>query len=207
MKKTKIILLTLVLLLLLPACKREKVVEPIQPLTKVTISPERDVLFTATQQAWINENPLPVNVNGTVIAVSSTDGIQKSAADPIVNESSETEVPQGFYQLQAGETPKCIARRFNVDWLKLYSMNNISFENENAIQPGTVLILPQNSVWNEKHGPIASAEHPVQYSVAAGDTLNSIACIFGDVFPEQLAIENGITSQDQLVPGLSLNIP
>lgn len=212
MRKKSMIFLTLLLLLMVPACKREKAVDPIQPLTKVTISPERDVLFTATQQAWVSQNPLPVNLNGTVVAVSSTGDLQKSISDPVVNEPvpaepAGTEVPQGFYQLQADETPKCIARRFNVDWLKLYSMNNISFENENAIPPGTVLVLPQNSVWNEKHGPIASAEHPTQYSVLAGDTLNKIACVFGDVFPEQLAIENGITAQDQLVPGLSLRIP
>jgi LysM repeat protein len=86
-------------------------------------------------------------------------------------------------------------------------MNNISFENENDIQPGTVLVIPQNSVWNEKHGPRASLPHPTDYNVQAGDTLNSIACQFGDVTPEQIALENGITSQEQLIPGLSLHIP
>lgn len=208
MKKMRLFILTLLLLILLPACKREEVVDPIQPLTKITISPEREVLFQETQQAWLVQNPLPVNIDGTVVAFSGTGAEGKSIAEAstAVN-ASGTEVPQGFYQLQPGETPKCIARRLDVDWLKLYSMNNISFENENDIQPGTVLIIPQNSVWNEKHGSRASAEHPAEYSVQSGDTLNRIACIYGDVTPEQLAIVNGITSQDQLIPGLSLHIP
>ena len=212
MKKMRLFILILLILIFLPACKREEVVDPIQPLTKITISPEREVLFKETQQAWLVQNPLTVNIGGTVVAVTGTGAEEKSITDQSSASSttvnaSGTEVPQGFYQLQSGETPKCIARRLDIDWLKLYSMNNISFENENDIQPGTVLIIPQNSVWNEKHGSRASAEHPAEYSVQSGDTLNRIACIYGDVTPEQLAIENGITSQDQLIPGLSLHIP
>jgi nucleoid-associated protein YgaU len=210
--KKKLIIIAIVLICV-TGCGKKKIADPIQPLTKVTISPEREALYEATKEAWLTVNPIEIK---STQSDHATPVPQDQAPKAVESESivlantkpaAVTEAPQGFYQLQAGETPKCIARRFNVDWLKLYSMNNISFENENDIQPGTVLVIPQNSVWNEKHGPRASLPHPTDYNVQAGDTLNSIACQFGDVTPEQIALENGITSQEQLIPGLSLHIP
>jgi nucleoid-associated protein YgaU len=191
----------LILVLTMTACGANKTPEPIQPLTKITMDPDREVIYEATRQAWLAMNPVP-------LSAQTTPGL----SDPVQNPDAPAEpigtpLPQGFYQLKPGETVKCIARRLDIDWLKLYSMNNISFENESTIQPGTVLILPQNAPWNSNHGPRASAEHPVNYSVQAGDTLNSIACIYGDVTPEQIALANKLTSADQLIPGLNIKIP
>lgn len=199
--KAKKILIVLMLALALAACGTQKTPDPIQPLTKVTMDPDREVVYEATRQAWMAMNPAP-------LPAQSMPGSGETVQNPNTTaEQAGTPIPQGFYQLQPGETVKCIARRLDIDWLKLYSMNNISFENESTIQPGTVLILPQNAPWNSNHGPRASAEHPVNYSVQAGDTLNSIACIFGDVTPEQITLANGLTSADQLIPGLNIKIP
>lgn len=194
-------LAVLILVLMMTACGANKTPEPIQPLTKITMDPDREVIYEATRQAWLAMNPVP-------LSAQATPGLSEPVQNPDAPaEPVETPLPQGFYQLKPGETVKCIARRLDIDWLKLYSMNNISFENESTIQPGTVLILPQNAPWNSNHGPRASAEHPVNYSVQAGDTLNSIACIFGDVTPEQIALANKLTSADQLIPGLNIKIP
>lgn len=202
MKAAKI-LLFLILILTLAACGGKKTPDPIQPLTKITMDPDREILFEATRQSWLAANPVPLPAQQSPSGSNATEASQNLSDSAV----AVTPLPQGFYQLQPGETVKCIARRLDIDWLKLYSMNNISFENESSIQPGTVLILPQNAPWNSNHGPRASAEHPVNYSVQAGDTLNSIACIYGNVTPEQIALANGLNSAEQLVPGLNIKIP
>ena len=70
------------------------------------------------------------------------------------------------------------------------------------------LILPQNSHWlSDRYGERVSAPHPAQHPVVAGETLYSIACVYGDVTPEAIAVQNGLTSADQVVPGMTLSIP
>lgn len=114
----------------------------------------------------------------------------------------------GFYTLQAGETPKCIARRYDLNWIQFYSINGINFKNETLFGEGKNLILPQKSPWQtEIHGSRALLPHPTEHAVVAGETLYTIACAYGDVTPEAIAIENGLTSADQVVPGMVLKIP
>ena len=80
-------------------------------------------------------------------------------------------------------------------------MNRFSAKEKN-------LILPQKSPWQtEIHGPRALLPHPAEHAVVAGETLYTIACAYGDVTPEAIAIENGLTSADQVVPGMVLKIP
>ena len=87
-------------------------------------------------------------------------------------------------------------------------MNGITYENEALIGTGKNLILPQNSHWlSDRYGERVSAPHPAQHPVVAGETLYSIACVYGDVTPEEIAVQNGLTSADQVVPGMTLSIP
>ncbi len=111
------------------------------------------------------------------------------------------------YILQFGETPKCIARRYNLNWAALYSLNQITFENENNISYGTVLKIPKNTEWNAAQGPRSTSVHPTMYTVQQGDTFNSIACIFGDVTPETIAKKNSLNLNEAILPGLNLQIP
>jgi LysM repeat protein len=37
-------------------------------------------------------------------------------------------------------------------------------------------------------------EHPGFYKIQTGDTLNSIACYYGDVSPDMIALQNHLTS-------------
>ncbi len=203
--KHKLLTVGILLIFVLSGCSRKKAVDPILPLTKITMDPEREVVYEATRQAWLAVNPVPV-LTGQPDQIQPVQPVNPDGQTGSL-EAEGTVTPKGFYQLQPGETPKCIARRADVDWLKLYSMNNISFENEKDIQPGTILIIPQNSVWSDKHGPRASADHPTDYTVQAGDTLNSIACIYGDISPEDIALANGLTDPSQVFAGQVLKIP
>ena len=201
--------------LALSGCGLNKTPDPIQSLSKATPNTERLVAFEATKEVWIRYN-IGVGQNdsmneGTpmISASAAADGgsiaIEPPAAIGLPPENASN---PGFYTLQPGETPKCIARRYNLDWIKLYSINGISFENEALIGAGKNLILPQNSEWlSDRYGERATAPHPAQHSVVAGETLYSIACFYGDVSPEAIAIQNGLNSADQVAPGMTLTIP
>ena len=206
MKKS--MLLILVGLILFAGCSKQSSTDPIQSLEKATISPERALMFEATKQVWdSSQAPLETNSDQTAPTegnppVLISEEIPKN--DPIDFESGE--LPE-TYILQYGETPKCIARRFTLDWAALYSLNHISFDNENSISFGTVLKIPKNSEWNAAQGPRSTSVHPTMYTVQQGDTFNSIACIFGDITPEAIAKKNSLNMYESILPGLNLQIP
>lgn len=107
------------------------------------------------------------------------------------------------YQLQRGEFPFCIARRFNVNQNELLSINGLGLNSRPEV--GFTLRIPQTG--NPFLGDRALRSHPTTYTVAAGDTIHSIACRFGDVHPEAIAQANGLSAPYTLSPGQTLNIP
>jgi LysM repeat protein len=106
------------------------------------------------------------------------------------------------YTLQAGEFPFCIARRFNVNQYELLSASGLSLSSHP--QTGYTLTIPQTG--DPFDGNRTLRAHPTTYTVAAGDSLNSIACLFGDVSPDAIAAANGLTST-KLTAGQTLQIP
>lgn len=107
------------------------------------------------------------------------------------------------YTLQAGEFPFCIARRFDVDQYALLSVNGLNLWSQ--VQPGTKLTIPQNS--SGFSGDRSLINHPDEYIVKAGDTIFSIACAYGDVSPDMIALQNGLTAPYNLQVGQELIIP
>lgn len=107
------------------------------------------------------------------------------------------------YTLQAGEFPYCIARRFNVDPEQLLSVNGLS--DGQTLYPGKVLTIPQTGTFP---GNRMLRNHPTTYTVASsGETLNSVACTFGDVDPSAIASANGLSVGAALTAGQQLSIP
>jgi LysM repeat protein len=107
------------------------------------------------------------------------------------------------YQLQKGEFPFCIARRFNVDIGELLAQNGLSV---NSVVPvGKVLLIPQSG--NSFDGPRALIKHPTDYTVVSGDTIYSIGCKFGDVDPNAIIAVNALKSPYTLKVGKSIYIP
>ncbi len=113
-----------------------------------------------------------------------------------------TTVPD-HYTLHQGEYPYCLARRFNIDPDALLNANGLV--RGQWVYPGTSLVIPKQA------GPFpyqrALRNHPTTYTVRAGDTLYSIACLFGDVWPEAIAQANGLGLNATLTPGQTLRIP
>jgi len=110
--------------------------------------------------------------------------------------------PPATYILQEGEYPFCIARRFNVNQGELLALNNLAVDE--LLSPGTELKIPQTGTPFE--GTRALHDHPTTYIVDPGETLNSIACYFGDVSPELIALQNNLSS-NEVSAGTELVIP
>jgi LysM repeat protein len=107
------------------------------------------------------------------------------------------------YTLRKGEFPWCLARRFNIDPIALLNANGLG-QNQ-ILDPGTKLTIPQNA--GEYEGDRSRSAHPTTYTVKAGDTFFSIACLYGDVWPEEIAAQNGMEMTDKLTAGSTIDIP
>ncbi len=121
----------------------------------------------------------------SVVAITPTPGIPKS------------------HTLQSGEFPYCIARRFNVNPFELLSINGLT--TSSVVQGGTTLRIPQTG--NPFPGERSLKAHPTSYVVQGGENIYEIACSFGDVSPDMIALANGLKSPFTLTSGMTLNIP
>lgn len=106
------------------------------------------------------------------------------------------------YTLRKGEHPYCIARRFNVNPITMLQLSGLP--TSGTYTAGTVLKIPQSGSFP---GGRSLKKHPTTYTVRSGDTLFSIACQFGDVWPEDIAEANGIKLNANLKVGQELYIP
>jgi len=111
-------------------------------------------------------------------------------------------VPQS-YQLQKGEFPFCIARRFNVNQTELLNLNGLG--TGSIVPVGFTLKIPQTG--NTFFGQKALLNHPTNYTVVAGDTIYTIACKYGDVEPNAIVQANNLQSPNNLSAGQVLHIP
>lgn len=110
--------------------------------------------------------------------------------------------PPATYTLAQGEFPFCIARRFNVDITELLSVNGLT--SSSYTYAGQVLKLPQTG--HTFVGERALKPHPDYYKIVSGDTLNTIACSYGDVSPDMIALQNNLI-EGNYSPGDVIVIP
>jgi LysM repeat protein len=134
----------------------------------------------------------------------TTSGGQSSTA-PSGGNISITATPgiPSSYTLQTGEFPYCIARRFNVNPFELLSINGLS--TSSLVRGGTTLRIPKTG--NHFPGERALMAHPTTYTVKSGQNIYEIACAFGDVSPDMIALANGLKEPYTLTAGQNLFIP
>jgi LysM repeat protein len=107
------------------------------------------------------------------------------------------------YTLQGGEFPFCIARRFDVDPGELLSLNGLS--PTSTFYSGMTLKIPQTG--NSFPGDRSLRSHPTTHTVSGDETIYSIACQYGDVDPNSIAIANNLSSPYRLNAGQEIRIP
>jgi LysM repeat protein len=118
-----------------------------------------------------------------------------------------TQIPSGpwIYPVKSEhETPACLARRFNVDLNNLLAMNLLS--NDSKFSTGLDILIPAGSAGGFQ-GERTLKIHPDTYIVQPGDSIYSIACAYGDVFPEDILVTNGLSEPYTLEAGQKLLIP
>lgn len=168
-----------------------------------------DVSTFATQTAQANppvvvtssapsENP-PASQAAEATAVP---GVPTDTSAPIVYVTATPGGPPASYTLEQGEFPFCIARRFNVSLSEMLSLNGLTLDS--LFYAGQELNLPQAGGTFE--GDRSLHDHPTTYKIQSGDTLNTIACYFGDVSPDMIVLQNNLSSTD-LPVGEVLIIP
>lgn len=140
----------------------------------------------------VTDTPLPVLPAATTAA----------PAGPATYIQATPGGPPATYTLQPGEFPFCIARRFDVNPYDLLALNGLS--DSSVVQPGTTLRIPQSGSFP---GDRSLLDHPTNYTVRAGDTIYTIACDFGDVSPDMIALQNGLSAPFALTTGQVLVIP
>jgi LysM repeat protein len=111
--------------------------------------------------------------------------------------------PPATYTLQKGEFPFCIARRFDLNQAELLALNGMNLNSKPGV--GTTLKLPQTG--NHFVTDRSLKDHPTTYTVSAGDTIYTVACKFGDVSPDMIALANDLDEPYTLSSGQTLNIP
>ncbi len=173
------------------------------------------IFATQTAQAKLpvgvpTSNPYPPATE-VVPVITSTPTEPEPTATSVLNTPAATAKyvtatpggPPATITLAEGEFVYCIARRFNVDVNELLTLNNLTLDS--LLSPGTVLKIPQTG--DPFVGTRVLHEHPTTYKIQTGDTLNSIACYFGDISPDMIALQNGLTSYTDLPVGETLIIP
>lgn len=121
---------------------------------------------------------------------------------PTMAPVSEYGVPNN-YTLHKGEFPYCLARRFNINQDTLLAHNGLSKNTQ--LPAGYTLQIPTGA--GPFYGNRALRSHPTSYTVAAGDTFYSVACLFGNVDPRAIAEANGMSVSDNLSTGMVIQIP
>ena len=83
-------------------------------------------------------------------------------------------------------------------------------ETPDAVGVGDVIALPVSpNAWKltDGYGRRMLVIHPAEYTTQSGDTLFSIACSYGDVLPEQIAVANQLVLGEPLSAGIRISIP
>ena len=224
-----IILLSVGLMLFLAACQKSATNNPVVTATSANVPFPTPLPNKALENAVSGTQTAVAAVGKTVPTATKAGSVQAKptetpkAAAPAAAEPTATPVPPtatattkavvvvatstpgkpSTYTLQKGEFPYCIARRFNVSVSDLLSLNSLSTSSHPSV--GTVLKIPQSGTWNI--GDRALKPHPTTYTVNSGDTIYSIACLYGDVDPNQIIAANNLSSPYTLSAGQTLNIP
>jgi len=154
--------------------------------------------------------PTPTPTLGTVVPSNTptstlpvVSGASSTPTLAIISIPTNTPGRPSTYTVQYGEFVYCLARRFDVDPDQILALNGLV--NGQVLMPGTVLKMPTTGYFP---GDRALRPHPATYTVASSDeTFNSVACLYGNVDPDDIALVNGLPLTSALRAGQVLKIP
>ena len=196
--------------LLLAACTRSITGASLPTATEDPLSSVFNTIATQTALAAGDKG----SKNGPTATATSLFGATATlASSPTTNPTATTTpapvtnlpVPNN-YKLHEGEWPYCLARRFNIYPGAILEANGLTEDEANNLSVGYKLVIPVDEVGT--YGPNRQLRsHPTTYTTTGADTFYSIACAFGDVWPEHIAEANALELDDELKGGMQLHIP
>jgi len=154
----------------------------------------------ATQAAAATKAPV---AQGTAAPTKAPVMAVTATPKPVIVVPSATPGRPASYTIQSGDTFYCLARRYNVNVGDLLGLNGLG--NSSLAVIGQVVKIPQSGTWGD--GSRALKAHPATYIVQDGESLNRIACIYGDVDPNAILYANNLKSAGDIQSGMTLNIP
>ena len=199
--------------LLLAACTRSATSSSLPTATEDPLSSLFNTIATQTALAAAAKNPDGTPGLPTASATSLFGATATLASSPTTIPTATTtpapitefSVPSS-YTLHEGEHPFCLARRFDIDPAAILAANNLTEDQARNLSVGATLAIPVAEI-----GTFGSSRalrsHPATYTTGSIDTFYSIACAFGDVWPEHIAEANGMDLDDDLQAGMTLHIP
>ena len=159
-------------------------------------------LEAGTPQAAVTEPPVaeatPIPTEAPTAVIQAVEPTQALVVVPTATPG----IPKS-YTLQRGEHPYCIARRFNVNPDELLRLSGLS--RSSTYYAGMDLTIPQTG--NTFPANRSLRNHPGTYVVQSGDTIFSVACLYGDVDPYAIAAANSLQSPYRLDTGQTIQIP
>jgi len=166
-------------------------------MTGPVTTPQEPVTTGEATPGEVSETP-----TGESAVMTTPEVTKKPTSQPVVVPTATPGLPK-TYTLKKGEHPFCIARRFNVNPNEMLTLSGLS--GGGVYSAGTVLKIPQSG--GSFPGKRALKSHPTTYTVVSGDTIFSIACLFGDVDPDAILYANNLKSPNDISPGDELQIP
>ena len=216
MKNKTLILVVLILAaLLMGACTRSATV---QEEAAVTENPIESIFSTVATQTALAEAGAKTgeddegaanegsNDDGPAVTNTPTEVPTATPEPTATNTAAPTSDPGPApltYTLREGEWPYCLARRFDVNPDALIEVNGLGDGVELSV--GTVITIPTEQ--GAFGGQRALRSHPTTYTASGIDTFYSIACEFGDLYPESIAEANGKEVDYVPAAGEILQIP
>jgi hypothetical protein len=180
-----------------------------------TEDPLESIFNTIATQTALAAGPKDPDLTSSPVASSTSifGATSTIAASPTTAPTATTtpapitdlDVPN-HYTLHLGEWPYCLARRFDIDSASLLAANDLTEQQAANLSVGYTLLIPVDDV-GSFGGDRSLRAHPTTYTASGTDTIYSIACAFGDVWPEHIAEANGMDIDDDLQGGLQLHIP
>jgi LysM repeat protein len=149
---------------------------------------------------------------GTETGSSTTEGAEASGSGsesnepqqvPVVDIPPEVEVVPKIHTIHTGEFIYCLGRRFDVNPYDILRANGIY--GGWIVPAGQKITIPQNG--DPFPAERALKSHPVLHTVQHAETIYTIACQYGDVFPEAIVYANNLITPYLLSPGTQIIIP
>ena len=194
-----------------PVPNNPTVINEIQSQTAVALTPPPVATPLPTNVPGQNPQPTqppaktpqspqtPVPTKPPVVVIQPT-----NTPRPVIVVPTATPGRPSTYTIQPGDTFYCLARRFNLNVAEFLGLNGLT--NNSFAVIGQVVRIPSGGTWSGD-GPRALKAHPDVYVVQPNDTLNKIACMYGDVDPNAILYANKLSSAADMLGGMTLNIP